>query len=122
MTYYMFNHRILRKGFCKHCGVQIVNELVPMTGKIKGKEKKATSLLTSSTTCDEGTGRVETDDVFTPTDDQIAALDGVPKIIYGFLANKKNINLRTLDDFDCSKLELFKADGRNDIPSDWANP
>lgn len=79
--------------------------------------------MSSSTSFSEGSGRVEADDdAFTPTDDQIAALDGVPKFIYGFLANKKNINLRTLDDFDCSKLELIQADGRNEIPGDWSNP
>ncbi|PSR80658.1 glutathione-dependent formaldehyde-activating enzyme [Coniella lustricola] len=86
MTYYMFNLQVLRKGFCKHCGVNVVNEVAPKT------------------------------------DNQIEALTGTPKMMYDLLHTKRNINLRMLDDFDCSKLELCRANGREEIPGDWVNP
>jgi hypothetical protein len=31
LSYYVFGHRVWRKGFCKTCGVQIMNEPAPLT-------------------------------------------------------------------------------------------
>lgn len=33
ISYYVFNTKVERKGFCKHCGVQLFNEENPLSGK-----------------------------------------------------------------------------------------
>lgn len=33
LSYYVFNNAVLRKAFCKACGVHLFNEANPLTGK-----------------------------------------------------------------------------------------
>lgn len=105
LSYRVFNNNILRKPFCKHCGVHICNEPNPLTGKCE--DLPCPSFFYSDPRS---------------TDEEAEGLSDEAKAWRERGTHMRPINLRILNDFDCKALKTMRVDGWNEIKPEYVNP
>lgn len=127
LSYYVFNNAILRKAFCKRCGVHLFNERNPLSGMLARdthtqKKKKEQQALRSSLNWDIVVLLADLICNALRIDEKVDALSDYHKAWWNRVQHRRNINIRCLNDFDCSKVETRKLNGYDLIQPPYQNP